>query len=252
MDCDSCNLCNRRMECVKNSDICFRCQHDSTITITKYDIKKKYKLTENDIETYEFKYIYTTFSNKKYQIIEVEELCKKLTQNLPQSNKKKIAYQKQKKIMDNIRNQKKEINIIKKNIIDNVYLLLRKYNINITPNINSKIIHHTDKYCTDSTINTSSVSLLILDNILEYHDKLTQEIERKKNLDFLVSRDVNKEYTSIVQNLYIYNDYIKFNKYSLYITYLLILNYLNIFGDNKITISPYKVICYVDSSSALK
>lgn len=240
----SCNLCNRMMECVKNSDICFRCQQDPAITISRYDIKKKYKLSENEIEEYKFKCVYTTFINKKYQIVEVEELCEKLTQNFPTSNKKKIAYQKQKKIMDNTRNQKKELDIIKKNVVDNVCLLLCKYNMDISTNIKNKINYQANKYCTNLTVNISSISLLILDNILEYNNQLVKEVERKKDLDFLINYNIDKKYDQVVQNLYVYDDYVKLDKYSLYITYLLILNYLNIFGNDKITISPYKVICY--------
>ena len=48
--------------------------------------------------------------------IEIENLCEELIKNLPSSNKKKIAYIKQKKIMDNIRNKKKELDTMKENI----------------------------------------------------------------------------------------------------------------------------------------
>lgn len=240
-----CTQCNKTIEHTQNCDLCFKCQRDPTVTITPCNIKRKYKLSDAEIKSHKFKYVYKTFDQERYSITEVEELCQKIIKDLkPNGRNKKIsAYRKQKHIMDGIREEKKKTGLLKIDVVKCVQSLLLKYDAPINAAIDDKIKYYTDQYCIDTNIDVLSVSLQILNHILDHIAEIEKENQRKIDLDILVNFSVDPKYIPLTKSLDMYNNYIKHNQYSLYVTYFLILNYFQAYNDDQIIMFQRSILC---------
>ena len=75
--------------------ICINCQFNPAVMISKSDAKRKFKLSDCDLEKSDlfcisFETIY--YSGTKYLISDIINLSAELTKNLPNNDKKRQAY----------------------------------------------------------------------------------------------------------------------------------------------------------------
>lgn len=207
----SCVSCNKFTTSFNN--ICIKCSFDPTIVITYTDVKKKYKLTHDDLDgenLYSFNFIVHNNVGTKYLISEIETLAEKLTKDLHSDDKKRQAYLRQKSIMDEIRNNKNKIIEDKKRLLDDINALLPKYGIISCDVVSQQINLIVDDYFIK---NNGSINMLeILDNINRYYQKYKGETERKTTIDDMIYKKINKKYVDKIKNHEIYQQYVKENK----------------------------------------
>ena len=93
----NCVGCGKEISKRYVDEICVECRFDPLVVISTTEIKKKYRLTDDDINNADlFSITFNTHGNigTKYLISEIEELVEKLVKDLPESDKKKLIREK--------------------------------------------------------------------------------------------------------------------------------------------------------------
>src|SRR3989304_6047599 len=137
-ECYSCKISLSRYE----KKLCGNCSFSSSVSIFKSEVKQLYKLTDDDLDDADLFSIHPIIHRNvttKYLIKEVEEFVSNFTKDLPDDDKRKIAYLKYKQ-EKNIQEEKEKIfHQREKSIKEYVKLLVSRYNVTLKDDYNNKI-----------------------------------------------------------------------------------------------------------------
>lgn len=194
----------------KSNTLCNDCRFNKNIMATATDIKKTYKILEEDIDideiyhenyTTSYKTIGTSYYLPDFYKYVKNILIEKIDKNNKKYSKIKKALEKINQIENEEENKKNNYNIV----IENIRLGLKKYNISelfIETNemktlIDKKLDELTNKY----NFNLDFYVIQILDNIEFYHN-------RKIEIDNRIENEVNEKYKENVKQKELYFSYI--------------------------------------------
>lgn len=202
----NCLSCQKPLKGEK--EICKNCQGDKRFTISMTDIKTKYKILEedlvnNNIRTFEFQKGHY-FSNKRCLVSDIWILCDKLTKDLPDTNKKKIAYKTQRSVIEKLIKDLErgaELEII---IKENVNSLLKKYDIDMNNDVKEFIKGKSHEYSLKENADVFKASMEIAEEVNKYYLDKQLRLKRTQELGKLLKN----QNMLFVQNTKIYKEYI--------------------------------------------
>ena len=122
-----CINCDKDLNKMWGDRICKPCRYDPLAMMSYTDVKKKYKLTADELDNADIFYISFTAHNKlctKYLVKHVEKLVYDLTKDLDDKDPRKRAFEKQKRIMDEMKIENSKTNNDKKIMIEYIKELL--------------------------------------------------------------------------------------------------------------------------------
>lgn len=196
--------------------LCRKCAFDPNLTISFTDIKKKFKLTSSEIQSGNlFYYCFNTgvYSGTKYIFPDILKIAEKLTEQLDDTNKKKQAYFKQKSIWSEYLEKQKIIDTRKNNIINQVDILMSKYEYKLDIKNNPEIALVLQDISQTLELSEYNGVLKII-NILEDHNqKQRKKASRKKNLDDLITQKIPEIYQDFARSEFDYK-YLEKSDYS--------------------------------------
>ena len=204
-----CYYCKNLLSRYTSCQLCTICKYDPEIIISYTDAKRKYKLTKEEI--YDAELFHITFKihgtiGTKYLIDDVEKLAYRLIKKkkLKIFDKCVCAYNKQKEIMDKVRERKKEIEKRSKLIKRNLKYLVLKLDSKIKINRDKYILNLIEKYSNELDINVCDAITVILEDI-------EKEVNRKKKMEDLINNEIDEEYKIMARSHPSYKGYI-YNK----------------------------------------
>lgn len=198
----SCTHCERT---IRSGVLCNKCKSDDDVLIDLTEVKRRYKLTNNDIQKADINMIniYATYNiynlnspGIRFYLKEIHELAGKLTCKLADTNKKRKAYLKQIPTIERIQNKITEVKERSARITEMLSLYIQKLD-------GHKLIK-LEEY--DNMIKEFALKLNI--NIIEAVDNIFSTIQerhkRRLELNTLISKG-NKD--SVMKHPY-YQKYI--------------------------------------------
>ena len=187
MSCINCNTTQSVYE-----DICKNCRYDPSVVICKSDAKKKYNLTEsdlNDINLFSINFTVHRNIGTKYLVSELEQLAIKLGRN-----KELCEY------LTDCTNRKTSI-------VNNVTILIQKYEL-VIPDVDIIINQLAAKYYTNTDMDEHLISIAIINKIKEMDDKVLEKNIRKKKIDDYIGNNIDSHYKENAKSNYAYNQFI--------------------------------------------
>ena len=212
MECINC----KTIISIKFTDqICVNCRFDDIVMISLTEVKNRFKLTEEELDKAKlFKIVFMVKYNvgTKYLRSQVVELAGKITENLPDNDKRKMVYRMHKDIFDEIKlidiELDDRINNIKQITID----LLTKTDVVVDDVINMKISELAKIYIGNNNMTDFQMAMRLCDDMVKFYNILKDMFSRQKILDDLIIQKFGEEYISDVKLNYAYTEYIKHGK----------------------------------------
>jgi hypothetical protein len=139
----NCQGCGCDMKYIKSgSGICTICERDIKIIMSVSEVKKTYRLNENDIENVKK---YTIRKQTKYLRKDIHACAQKITESLPSDDKRKIAYTTQQQKYKTEKDKNDSIVEYKNMVKNTLYKLAAKFDVEIN-DTSKKIIDDYLKY----------------------------------------------------------------------------------------------------------
>lgn len=206
-----CYNCEKSITKYNKKQLCRECTFDPTIVISLTDVKRKYKLTEKELE--EAALFSITFqihrnTGTKYIISEVEKLAEEITKDLEDTDKRKIAFLRQKIIMKQIKTEKENLLEKKQKIEEHVKVLMQK--LDHTEDINEcLIIELIDKYLKDPNISIFDAAYNVFNDIVKIIEEHKKKREKRENMDILINEKIDRKYIKKAKEHPTYHEYIE-------------------------------------------
>ncbi len=194
--------------------ICVNCRFDDKVMISLTEVKMKFKLTEEELDKAKlFKIVFTIKYNvgTKYLRNQVIDLAGKLTENLPDNDKRKMVYMKYKDIMDEIKQIDKELDIKINNVKQITIDLLAKTDIIVNDVIKAKMSELTKIYIKNDNMTAFQMAMQLCNDIIKFSNLLKDRSNRQKMLNDLIIQKFGGEYINDIKLNYAYTEYIKHN-----------------------------------------
>lgn len=202
--------------CHKNSishnSLCNNCRFDKNIMMTATEIKKNYKISEDDIDSNKiynetFKTIYGSYG-KSYYIPELHQYVKNILVK-DKISPKYLIWKKIEEMIDKIESEKENTNKVFKYVMDGIIISLNKYNIpknfiedeTMNEIIKNKINNLIENY-------NHNIDKFVI-NILEIIEKF---YNKKLEIDGKIDEFIDPEFEEEAIKLKCYNDFIYKNK----------------------------------------
>ena len=203
----SCHFCKSKLKYYEN-DLCTKCKYDSDIVISFSEVKRKYKLTDEDIGNgnllcIEF-LMYNTYC-RKYLIDDIEKLACELTENLDINDKRKRAYIKQKNIRDELKRKKQNKEQKMEEIKEYVEISSQKHDIKI--GIDDSIQEMLDKYSESDNISVTYASLKIILYMEQKIKIIKKQNIRKEEINNFIKNKYGTEYIKPILKIAPYKKY---------------------------------------------
>jgi len=214
----SCVGCKKPVSKRLVAEICVDCRFNQEIVMSTTEAKKRYMLTDNDIAKAKlFSISFNVHGNvgTKYLISEIEQLAYTLSKDLPDTDKRKIAYTKQKAVKDEVKLQKDKLNDLKLKLKDEVMCSLSKYNIPLTKSVIDNIDILIASHCKDCNINVFATATRIIDEVNRAYIAGIEKQQRTTELDDLINKNIDANYIKKAYEIPAYNNYIQNNTYKL-------------------------------------
>lgn len=208
----TCYSCHTPISNRYTDKICKDCRFNPSITISATEAKRKYKLTDNQIDAadlFTIEFSSRFYSGTKYLIEEIEKLAKTQTDDLPANDKRRLAYMKQKGIRDEIQK-----GIDKKNeYINNIKVTLHDILIKLDPTIDvSKdfdIPTLIENYATDITVSPNDMAILISGKVSKLVQDRNIKREKQKEIDERIASEWELEkYITLAKTHANYSKYV--------------------------------------------
>ncbi|AYV81170.1 MAG: hypothetical protein Harvfovirus19_15 [Harvfovirus sp.] len=172
------------------TEICPKCKKDTTVTITFTNARKLYKLTESDIDDgnlYTINVNYHGSPGRKYLIKDIENLAKKIFDQLPNTDKRKI------KNLSSL-TKKKNLHAINKYISG-------KYTEPFISQINDLIQQHANGLITyDDATNAIEARYTLFNNKVSFKDLLHKYISEQFSKASLTRLALNDELIDLISD----------------------------------------------------
>ena len=215
-----CIHCNERIKPYYEG-ICNSCRYDSKIMISQSDAKRKYKLDDDDLDTKElFSIMFKMHSRwcTKYLRTQIDDLAYEITKDLDVGDKRKVAYEKNHHISEEVKKDKE--NWIERNklIIKMLDGLIKKFNYPYCIKQDDYVLNIINQYAKQSDLSIFEASHKILPTIEKRIELLREEDKRRERLDILIKDRINENDINDANNHPYYKRYIKYgnldiNKY---------------------------------------
>lgn len=210
MNCYSCdNLITDKNK--TKYELCKKCSFDPNIGITLTDVKKKYKLTEDELDDAELFCITfhsNGYSGTKYLIAEVEELAEELTKDLDNTDSRRMAYLKQRNIMSSIKKERQDLLEKKEKIREHVKALLLKLDLTCTID-HPEVIRLIDKYVKYNSLSIFDAANNVYDDIVQFQEVEKENAGRKEIIDKFLEGKLEDKYFEKAKTLNAYQKYLE-------------------------------------------
>ena len=177
--------------------------------ISYTEAKKKYKLTEEEIDSADLFYVQFKIHGNigtRYLTSQIETLANKLNKDCTPDDKKRQAYLKQKEIQDEINVKKNKLEERTRDVKNEILELLKKYEIVINSEIDCYInllIIKTD------VMDIDFITILkMVDSCHRLYIKNKMKYERTIEMNESIEKLFNKKYHSIACNHRVYHNYV--------------------------------------------
>lgn len=207
----NCYICNVPIKSYWK--LCSSCNFDPEIMISTTEVKKRYKLTDDDLDNENlffitFEVYHTT--GTKYVAKEIHKLAKKITAKLPDNDKRKIAFLKQEAKMNEIKEQSRQRKERYKSLVETVNSLVTKLDEQkyLTSEVNAYILELINGHVDDPNIRIFETSIKILDYVKLRIDLIKRCENRKKRMDAAIESNFEEIYTDKAKERPEYKDYI--------------------------------------------
>jgi len=188
MICTNCNQITK----YNISKLCYDCYSNNNVVISFSNIKKYYKLSDEEIEKLqEIRRNKKPVKTRKYLSKEVEEYVEILVRDLPIDNVKKRAYIKHKEMQNKQNIDREKINDKEANIINISLDLIKKINTQITLD-HEKVINLIDECCRDNIPDYEAAQL-----VFQLVNKLHMQSIEENNLMNIIENLIKKSNSSI-------------------------------------------------------
>jgi hypothetical protein len=143
--------------------ICSDCKYSDAVMISLTEAKRKYKLTDEEIDEAELFYIQFTVHRNlgtKFLISEIHELARKLTKNLDMSDKKRVAFSKFDDLYAEKKRIEEEFKKFKQNIVVHIKDIASKHEIVIDDFMDNLITEFVDNdysHCREENVKITDV-----------------------------------------------------------------------------------------------
>lgn len=190
--------------------LCKSCAFDPKVGISLKEVKKRYKLTEEELDEADLfclSYSYKGYNCKKYLVSEVKNLRKKLKALNPK-DKKRIAHPKKRNFRSDDKKDKEEQMFKKEKIKEYVKAFLLKLESSFTID-SPEVIQLIYKYSQYVSLSILDASNCVYDDMILVKEAKDKEMQAMERLDRLIEDKIGKEYMSDAKNHYSYKRYLK-------------------------------------------
>jgi hypothetical protein len=204
-----CFHCNKNSSCDK---LCNNCRYDKNVMITATEMKKTYKISEEDLDKNEiynekFKTKYGSYG-RSYYLPDIHKYVKNILMN-NKENPKYLSLNKVKEMIDEKEHEKEKDKKVYEFVIEGINTNLSKYNIEknfIENKIMKELIENKIRGLINSfSHNIDRFIILALEHIELYHNK-------KIDIDNKINERIEQEFKSEAKSHKCYEDYIFKNK----------------------------------------
>ena len=205
----NCISCNKEINSKSTKNICLDCRFDPDVMISYTDVKKKYKLTDDEIDSTKLFFVQFKIHGNigtKYLRSEIEHLADELTKDLDPYNKKRQAYLKQKELIDEIKKKEEEYINMKKKIKEDVLELVKKYDV---------VVDDVTKCYVDELFEDINVTkeknrntMRIVEKVGKWYRKKELKIKKKNKIEKQIKKKIKKKYHQYAFDHNAYQQYI--------------------------------------------
>ncbi len=172
-----CCHCKKVIPDDSKDDLCNTCYKDKLVCITFTEVATKYKLSGNDLKNIK------TYGSRKYLLSDILALCEKLTKDLPETDKRKIAFKKQKDFIASLKEDNVKRENIKKGLIEAASDLLKKRNVDVQDKYIKELIEDiSHNYAKDINTDVFKRSIEISEQVYNAYLKHQKELKKENEL----------------------------------------------------------------------